>query len=70
MIGPATTALLAELREWAADPGAWCYPVKTTLGMVVVFPEDVAGQTDEQLVAMVCERLNENRTRGPHVRAD
>jgi len=61
MIGPATTALLAQLREWAADPGAWCYPVETTRGRAVLFPEDVAGRTDEQLVAVICARLNENK---------
>lgn len=57
-IGPAVAALLANLREWAADPGAWCYPVKTTRGLAVLFPEDVDGCTDEQLVAVICERLN------------
>ncbi|HBZ07468.1 MAG TPA: hypothetical protein DEP03_14200 [Massilia sp.] len=60
-IGPATTALIANLREWAADPGAWCYPVKTTRGRAVIFPEDVVGCTDEQLVALICARLNENK---------
>ena len=69
-IGPATTALLANLREWAVHPGAWCYPVETTRGRAVLFPDDVDGRTDEQLVAVICERLNENRTRGQHVRPD
>ena len=60
-IGPATAALIADLREWAADPGAWCYPVETTRGRAVLFPEDVDGRTDEQLVAVIRERLNEKK---------
>jgi len=59
MIGPATTALLTELRAWAADPGALCYPVQTTRGRAVIYPDDVAGRTNEELIAVICERLNE-----------
>lgn len=55
--GPATAALLADLREWAADQGALCFPVNTTRGRVVLYPEDVAGRTDNELVAVICERL-------------
>jgi hypothetical protein len=58
-MGPATTALLTELRAWAADPLAVYYPVNTTRGRVVIFPEDVAGRTDDQLAALICARLNE-----------
>jgi len=60
-MGPATTALLTELRAWAADPEALCYPVQTTRGRAVMFPEDVTGHTDEQLVALICARLNEQK---------
>jgi len=67
---PATAALLAKIREWAADPEALCFPINTTRGRAVLYPEDVADRTDEQLVAVICERLNENRTRGQHVRPD
>ena len=56
---PATAALLAALREWAADPEALCFPVNTTRGCAVLFPEDVAGRTDNELVALICARLNE-----------
>ena len=56
---PATAALLANLREWAADPEALCYPVQTTKGRAVMFPEDVAGRSDDELLALICARLNE-----------
>ncbi len=58
-MGPATTALLTELRAWAAEPEALCFPVQTTRGRVVLYPNDVAGRTDDQLVALICARLNE-----------
>jgi hypothetical protein len=51
--------LLPHLREWASDPDAVCYPVSTNKGRVIVFPEDVAGRTDDQLLATIRERLNE-----------
>ena len=57
-IGPTTAALLAKLREWASDPGALCFPVNTTRGRAVLYPEDVADRTDNELVAVICERLN------------
>jgi hypothetical protein len=60
-MGPATTALLTELRAWAADPLAAYYPVNTTRGCALVFPDDVAGRTDDQLVALICARLNQNK---------
>ena len=58
-MGPATTALLTELRAWAADPLAVYFPVNTTRGRALIFPEDVAGHTDNELVALICARLNE-----------
>ena len=58
-IGPATAALLADIREWAADPGAVCFPVNTTRGRAVLYPEDVAGRTDNELLTVICEQLNE-----------
>jgi len=60
-MGPATTALLTELREWAADPKALCYPVQTTCGRAVIYPDEVACRTDDQLVALICARLDENK---------
>ncbi|KQQ90378.1 hypothetical protein [Massilia sp. Leaf139] len=60
-MGPATTALLTELRAWAAEPGAVMYPVQTTRGRVIVYPDEVAGRTDSQLVALICARLNLNK---------
>lgn len=60
-IQPATAARLADMREWAADPGAVCYPVTTNSSRVVIFPEDIAGRTDEQLLALIRERCTENK---------
>jgi len=56
---PSTAALLANLREWAADPEALCFPVNTTRGRAVIYPDEVAGRTDNELVALICARLNE-----------
>ena len=58
-MGPATTALLIKLREWAADPEALCFPINTTRGHAVMYPDDVASRTDNELVALICARLNE-----------
>ena len=58
-MGPTTTALLTKLRAWAADPEALCFPVQTTRGRVVLYLEDVDGRTDDQLVALICAKLNE-----------
>lgn len=58
---PATAALLTKLRTWAADPEALCFPVNTTRGCAVLYPTDVADRTDDQLVALICARLNENK---------
>ena len=55
---PATAALLAKIREWAADPEALCFPVNTARGRAVLFPEEVPGRTDNELVALICAQLN------------
>ena len=52
-------AHIAHIREWAPDPKAVFYEVKTNKGRVLIFPEDVAGRTDKQLIALICARLNE-----------
>lgn len=56
---PATAALLASLREWAVVPGASIFPVCTKTKKIAIFPEDVISRTDDELLAFVCERLNE-----------
>ena len=58
-IQPATAALLVKIREWAADPEALCFPINTTRGSVVLYPGDVDGCTDDQLVALICAQLNQ-----------
>jgi hypothetical protein len=52
-------AFLAALREWASDPGALIYTVRGKSGSIAIFPEDVTGRTDDELLAFVRERLNE-----------
>lgn len=48
--------LLVQLREWASEPGALFYTLKGRQGMVAIFPEDVLGKTDEQLLAFILAR--------------
>lgn len=56
---PATAALLAALREWAVLPGAQIYPIRTKTKNIAIFPEDVVGKSDEELLAFIRQRLNE-----------
>lgn len=48
--------LLVQLREWASEPGALFYALRGRQGMVAIFPEDVLGKTDEQILAFVLTR--------------
>ena len=34
-------------------------PRNTTRGRAVIYPDEVAGRTDNELVALICARLNE-----------
>lgn len=56
---PTPAAFLASLREWASDPGALIYPIRTKTTNVAIFPEDVTSRTDDELLAFVRERCNE-----------
>lgn len=51
-------AMFAQMRAWAAEPGALLFPVKTDDGVVLIFPEDVWIEDDELLT------LIEGRARG------
>lgn len=48
--------LLIQLREWASDSGALFYALRGRQGMVAIFPEDVLGKTDEEILAFVLTR--------------
>jgi hypothetical protein len=48
--------LLIQLREWASEPGALFYTLRGRQGMAAIFPEDVLGKTDEQLLAFILTR--------------
>lgn len=54
-ITPATAAKLAEMREWAADPQAWVWPVQGR----AIFPADVVGKSDTELLEFIRQRINE-----------
>lgn len=45
-------ALFAQMRSWAAEPGALLFPVKTKYGVAIIFPEEVF-LADEDLLALI-----------------
>jgi hypothetical protein len=55
-MGTPPTALLASLREWASDPRALICLIE---GAPVIFPADVIGKTDDELLALVREWCDE-----------
>jgi hypothetical protein len=56
---PATTAWLANIRAEAAGPRALVVVVKGPRGPVAIFPEDVVGKSDDELLAFIASRLDE-----------
>lgn len=48
--------LLMRIREWATEPGALFYTLRSRQGMIAIFPEDVIGKTDEQVMAFIQAR--------------
>lgn len=60
---PAIAARLADIREWAADPSAVIYPIRTHTHNFALFPHDVIGTTDEQLLEFIRQRCNEPQER-------
>lgn len=51
--------LLARLRWWASDPRALIFPVQGKHGSIAIFPDDVIGKSDEELLAFIVKRCDE-----------
>jgi hypothetical protein len=61
---PDTVAWLANLRAQAADPGNLCVVIpRRAGGSVAIFPEDIVGKSDAELLVYVTDRLAEQ----PHI---
>lgn len=56
-----TGALLASVRAQAADPNVFIVVIrrKTRGGSVAIFPEDIVGKSDDELLAFIAARLAE-----------
>lgn len=50
---PRVTAWLAKLRAEAEAPGT----ILVCVGRLRLLPEDIVGKSDDELLAFVCERL-------------
>jgi len=57
-MSPATTAWLANVRAEAEVPGAFMIAIQSGKGRVVIFPDEVVGKSDEELLAFVRERTS------------
>lgn len=56
-MSPATAAWLANVRAEAAEPGALIVTVTSKSGSVAIFPEDIVGKSDDELLAFIAARL-------------
>jgi hypothetical protein len=52
-IPPNLVAWLADMHEWATDPLAPIYLIRTKTHNIAIFPEDVTTRTDEQLLEFI-----------------
>jgi hypothetical protein len=55
-MSPADAALIANVRAEAAAAGAVIIPVD---GRVAIFPEDIVGKSDDELLSFIEARLTE-----------
>ena len=56
---PESAAMIANLRTELAAPGALYVAIRSSDRMVAIFPDDLVGKTDRQLLAFVRERLTQ-----------
>jgi len=56
-MSPGTAAWLANVRAEAEAPGAFMIVIESSKGKVAIFPDEVVGKSDEELLAFVRERL-------------
>jgi hypothetical protein len=58
-MSPDPAALLPEIREWAADPRALVFPINGERRSIALFPAEVIGKTDDELLRFIAARLAE-----------
>jgi hypothetical protein len=56
---PETAAWLARVRANAAVPGTLIVTVCGPAGSVAIFPDEIVGRSDDELLAFICRRLSE-----------
>lgn len=56
---PATVAWLANVRAEATAPGAILVIVRGPAGAVAIFPDEIVGTSDDELLAFIAGRLTE-----------
>lgn len=55
-----SAALLESVRAEASAPGALLVVVKSRNRSVAIFPEDIVGKADDELLAFIAMRLSDN----------
>jgi hypothetical protein len=58
-MSPVTTAWLANVRAELAAPGAIFFTVRGPASSVAIFPEDIVGKSDDELLSFIEARLAE-----------
>ncbi|WP_198116921.1 hypothetical protein [Massilia rhizosphaerae] len=58
-MGPDPAAWLANVRTEAAAPGTLLIVVRDRSRAVAIFPDQVVGKSDEELLAFIAARLEE-----------
>jgi hypothetical protein len=58
-MSPETAAWLANVRAKAAAPGALLVTVRGPAGSVAIFPDEIVGKSDDELLAFIDSRLAE-----------
>jgi hypothetical protein len=58
-MSPDTAAWLANVRAEAEAPGALLVVVRGRSRSVAIFPEDIVGKSDDELLAYIAKRLAE-----------
>ena len=58
-MSPDTAARLAKVRAEAEAPGALLVVVRNPSRSVAIFPEDIVGKSDDELLAFIAKRLAE-----------
>lgn len=58
-MSPETAAWLAKVRAEAAAPGALLVVVRDKSRSMAIFPDQVVGKSDDELLAFIASRLAE-----------